>query len=119
MLSLGEDSIPRYNAVLLLSFFSIFNFLAIIGFLMLLFDKIIFVDLPKILVFMAGLSIIGINSYLIFGGKRYLAIEETFANESRSSRIKGRIHVALYILGTIGFFIVSLICMYNHPIEKM
>lgn len=116
--SIGEDGIPRYNAVLLMSIFSILNVMTFIGFLGIVFQRIIIVDWPKVYLFLLGLAVIGVNCYFIFGGKRYLVIEQRYANEGRASKMRNKLYVVLYILVTIGLLIVELVYMKGHPIIK-
>ncbi len=73
---LGEESIHRYNAVLIMSILSILNFVTILMILMVITRVIIIVDLPRIYLLVIGLAIIGINSYIVFHNKNYIKIEK-------------------------------------------
>ena len=118
VISLVEESIPRYNAILLLSIFSMANFLTIIRFISSIIQKTLFVDWPKFALFLAGLAIIGINSYIVFGNKRYLQFEEKYEDEERPSRIKNNVIATIYVILSIVLFILTIINASNNPINK-
>ncbi|MCG2613446.1 hypothetical protein LZZ85_04105 [Terrimonas sp. NA20] len=116
--ALGDESIPRYNAVLLLSIFTMFNFIIAVIFLMIITGKIIVVDLPKAYLFAIGLLIIAINSYRVFRKDRYKIIEERFGNDTRNTSIKNNLLAVVYIILTILCFVVSLHCLAGSLVVK-
>ncbi len=116
--SLGEESIPRYNAVLLLSILTILNFITIVVLLMIVTDRIIIVNLPRLYLFVIGLIIIAINSYIVFGNKRYLDIEERYRNEDKSARTRNNLKAIVYVVLTILFLILSVVYLNDNPIIK-
>ncbi len=118
IISFGEKSIPRYNAVLLMSIFSILNFITVLVIAIIVTEKIIIVNLPKGYLFGIGLLIIALNSYLIFSKKRYLEIERRFEKEEGKARVKNNLTAIAYILLTILFLVLSLVYLNNHPITK-
>jgi len=107
--ALGENSIPRYNAVLLLSIFLILNFITAVVLIMIVTGKIIIVDLTKEYLLIIGLLIIALNSYRVFGRNRYKNIEDRFKDESKGARIRNNLLAVAYIVLTILFLAVSLI----------
>ncbi len=119
IISVGEKTIPRYNAVLLLSILSILNFITGIVLAIILTKKIIIVDLPKFYLFIIGLVIIGINSYIVFGNKRYLAIEEKYKNEDRQAKAKNNLKAVVYVVLTVLLLGVSLIYLNNNPVSSI
>lgn len=116
--ALGEDSIPRYNAVLLLSILTILNFITVIVLIMIVTRKIIIVDLPKEYLFVIGLFIIGLNSYRVFGKNRYKIIEDRFKGEGNESRIKNNLFAVAYVILTILFLVMSLVYLNSNPIIR-
>lgn len=118
IIALGEESIPRYNAVLLLSILTILNFITAIVFVMLITRTIVIVNLPKGYLFILGLLIIAMNSYRIFGKNRYKVIEESYRVESKKDRTKNNLIAILYVVLTITCLASSLIYLNNNPIIK-
>lgn len=114
----GEKEIPRYNAVLFLSLFTIINFLTVVMGITMLSKKIIIVDLPRIYLFFLGLLGIGANAYMVFAGKKYLMVEKKYQDEDRRSRIKNNLYAVLYVVLTILFFALALIYFNFHPIVE-
>lgn len=114
---LGEKSIPRYNAVLLLSILTIFNLATIISFLIGITNKILIVNLPKGYLFLIGLSIIAINSYFIFNKKRFLIIEENYKKEDVTIKKRKILQVIMYVILTILLLVCSLFYLNIHPIK--
>lgn len=114
--SLSEESIPRYNAVLLMSILSILNFFSIVSLLMIITNKIFIVNLPGPYLFAIGLLIIVANAYRVFGGKRYLTIEEKYEKESRKSKTINSLIAITYVILTILFQVLTLMYLNNHPI---
>lgn len=97
---MGENSIPRFNAVMLMCILQVINMVAVFGILGILAGKIIIVNNPPML-FIFSTLLIGINIVLIFGGKKYLHIEARYLNESDEEAKKARRSLALYIIGSI------------------
>ena len=116
--NLGEESIPRYNAVLLLSILSILNFITVVVLVMIVTRKIIIVNLPKGYLFIIGLLIVALNSYRVFGNNRYKNIEDRFKNESKGARTRNNLLAVTYIVLTILLFVVSLVYLNSNPIIK-
>lgn len=116
--ALGENSIPRYNAVLLLSILLILNFITSVVLIMIVTRKIIIVDLPKGYLFIIGLLIIALNSYRVFGKNRYKNIEDRFKNEGKGARIRSNLLAVVYIVLTILFLVVSLVYLNSNPIIR-
>ena len=114
---LGHEDTPRYNAVLLLSIFTSLNFITAVVILMILTKRILIVDGPRIWLFIIGLLIITINSYIVFGKKRYLEIEAGYAYERKSSRVVNNLIALLYVVLTILLLYLSLKYLYMHPIK--
>src|SRR5690349_13579767 len=100
--ALGEDIIPRYNAVLLLSFFSFFNFLTAIALIMIATRRIVIVDSKGNLLTIC-LLIIAINSWRVFGKRRYQIIEDRFELEDKKSKRINNLVAAAYVVLTIAF----------------
>jgi len=101
-----------------MSIFAILNVMTFIGFLNIVVHKIFIVNWPKIYLLLLGLAVIGVNCYFIFGGKRYLKIEQGHADEDEASRMRGKIYVWLYILATIGLLVFVLVYLKSHPIVR-
>lgn len=116
--ALGNDSTPRYNAVLLLSIFAIMNFVTVIVLIMIATRKIIIVDLPKGYLFAIGLLIIALNSYRVFGKNRYKNIEDRFKKESKEAKTRNNLLAVTYILFTIMLLVISLVYLNSNPIIK-
>lgn len=115
---LGEETIPRYNAVLLMSILAILNFITVVVILMIVSRRIIIVDLPKAYLFVIGLVIIAMNSYIVFAKKRYLDIERRYEKEDRKLRIKNNLKAVSYVIMTILLFICSLLYLNENPIKS-
>lgn len=113
----GHEDTPRYNAVLLLSIFMSLNFITGVAVLMIITNRILIVDGPRIWLFIIGMLIIAINSYIVFGKKRYLEIEAGYANESETNKLKNNLIVLLYIALSITLLILSLKYLNEHPIK--
>lgn len=118
IMALGEGTIPRYNAVLLLSILTILNFITAIVFIMIITRKIIIVDLPKGYLFVIGFFIIALNSYRVFGKNRYEIIEDRFKDEGKESKIRNNLLALAYVILTILLLMASLIYLNNNPIIK-
>lgn len=114
---LGQEDIPRYNAVLLVSIFAILNFITGVILLMIITNKIFIVSGSKTNLLFIGLLIIAINSYFVFGKKRYLEIEARYSNESKASKLKKIMTVLIYTAISITLFILSLKYLNEHPIK--
>jgi len=98
-------------------FFSL-NLVTIIGFMNILFHKIFIVNWSRIYLLMLGLVVIGVNSYIIFGGNRYRDIENRYSKEDSSTKVKSKIYVLIYILATIGLLVTVLFLLRHNPIIK-
>lgn len=83
---------------------------------MILLGRVIIVDLPKVYLFLLGLLIMGINSYMFFGRKQYIDIEQRYLNEDRLFRIKNKLYAFLYVVFSILFLIMALAYLDHHPI---
>lgn len=116
--SLGEDSIPRYNAILLLSILAILNFITIVVLIMIVTRKIFIVDLRKEYLFVIGLLIIAFNSYRIFGKNRYKIIEDRFKDEDKKSKRRNSLLAIAYVVLTIFFLVMSLVYLNSNPLIK-
>ena len=108
---------PRFNAVLLLSMFNIFNFLTLVLTASIICNRIFVIDWPKIYLFLIGLFIVGVNSYLIFGGNKYEQIEQRYFDEGKSDRRLNNVIAGLYVIATIAAFALCLIYLNKHPIR--
>ncbi len=117
LIYLGQETTPRYNAVLLLSILTILNFISFAILLILTTKRMLILDLNKMYLFLIGLVIIGINSYVVFGKKRYLEIERTFGQENKSMRVRNNYKAIGYVILTVIIFIFSLVYLYNNPVQ--
>lgn len=117
LISIGEAATPRYNAVLLLSIFAILNFITVAVLASIILNRIVIVGLPKIYLFLIGLLIIAVNSYLVFWKKKYLEIEQRYINESKGERRANTLVAGIYIVVTIAAFVLCLVYLNKHPIR--
>jgi Trk-type K+ transport system membrane component len=109
LLLAGEEDIPRYNAVLLMSLPSMLNVITIAILLGNITDTLILINLPKVYLLMTGFVVIAVNSYFIFGKKRYLAIEERYRGEQKSEKLKNTLKAITYIVGSVLLFVFALL----------
>ena len=118
LVSIGEADTPRYNAILLMSILTIINFLTMALVTSIALNKIVIVDQPKVILLLIGLLIIAGNSYLIFGRKKYVEIEQKYGNESEADRRANMWAATLYVAVTIAAFALCLVYLNNHPIRR-
>lgn len=114
---LGEDDMPRYNAVLLLSICTILNFISGVALAMIATRKIILVGGPKVYLFLIGLLIILLNSYFVFGKKRYVKIEAKFSGYSKGQKLINKLVALFYIVLTVVLLYLSLRNLDNYSIK--
>ncbi|HEX4959153.1 MAG TPA: hypothetical protein VFV46_13305 [Lacibacter sp.] len=93
------------------------NFITGVAVLMIITKRILIVDGPRIWLFIIGLLIIAINSYIVFGKKRYLEIEAGYANERKLGRVVNNLIALLYIVLSILLLYLSIKYLYMHPIK--
>ena len=115
--SLGEESIPRFNTMLLLSLFGILNTISLISIIMIFSKGVFIVDQPMIL-FGLGLLIIGANSIIIFGKKRYIVFESKYSEGTTIQHRKNTIFFWGYVIFSIVFLAIALIFLNYYPIIK-
>jgi hypothetical protein len=108
LISIGEEDIPRYNAVLLLSMVNMLNLISLSMLVDRAINRMTLIALPKVYLFIAGLLVIAAHSYLIFGNKRYKQIELRYLNENTVQRKGGIIASIAYIIATIALFALCL-----------
>lgn len=114
--SLGQDSVVRYNSVLLMSIFVIINIVELAVIVSILINKIVFINLPAYILLPIGLTVIAVNSILVFRSNSYKEQEKSFLNESKSEKIRGALICASYILFTIIIFILLMLYLNSNPI---
>ena len=104
----GQTDMPRYNAILILSIFSIFNWLTALSLLGILLNDAELLK-PSVLSIITGGAIIAFNSFLVYGDKRYLRFEAIHADLPKTMVLRNNLITAAYVVLTVFFFILSLI----------
>ncbi|WP_295129039.1 hypothetical protein [uncultured Chitinophaga sp.] len=111
----GDNSEPRYGAVLLFSILQMLNFPTLLGVLGILLKRIVIVDQPYVSGAI-GILIVAANLIAVFGKKRYIKIENKFGSEDENGRKRGRIILATYVLLTLGTLAAVIIYLNYNPI---
>jgi len=96
----GESDQPWFNAMLGVTFLMYLNIITIINLVLYLFGTFMQEDKNnyyKIVIALFGLSLLAINYFFLFGGKKHFQIVVLFQNETRKQKNIGTIKLGLYV----------------------